>query len=115
MYRRLSRQKVFELLCNLGAYQITILDCIKSRQSCTPFVHSSPNHRQLYHIAAFPRCPNVSITYNALYVWWKSARADNQWEVDWELQQDFIGGNGAGVGSKGTGSSHTVLVPRVQK
>lgn len=41
--------------------------------------------------------------------------ADNQWEVDWELQQEFIDSNGAGVASKGTGSSHTVFAPRVQK
>jgi len=42
-------------------------------------------------------------------------RADNQWVVDWELKQEFMGVYRAGVGSRGTGSSHTVLLPRVQK
>lgn len=49
-----------------------------------------------------------------MHVGEKSARADNQHKVDWELK-GFMGGNGTGVGSKGTGSSHTVLVPKVQK
>lgn len=44
----------FELLCSLGAYQITILDCLKRtgsyvRHLCTP---PKTTDRQLYHIAS---------------------------------------------------------------
>ena len=83
-------------------------------------VHSSQNHRQtiISHCKHFLDAwvSVLNLTFNALCgQWWKSARADNQWEVDWELKQECIGGNEAGVGAKATGSSHTALLPKVQK
>lgn len=43
----------------------------------------------------------------------KSPKVDNQWVVDWELKENFTVVYLAGVGSRGTGSSHRELLPGV--
>lgn len=94
-------------LCNMDALQMIA------------FKKNNNNHRQTItsHCKHFLDAwvSTLNLLYNALRAQWKSARADNQRESDWELWQGFTGGNGAGVCHKSTGSSHTALVPRLQK
>lgn len=49
----------FELLCNLGAYQITILDCLKKTGSYVLHLGTPPKttDRQLYHTASISSMP----------------------------------------------------------
>lgn len=48
------RSTLAALLCNLGAYQMTVLVCLKKTGSREPHLRTPPNpaDRQLYHIAS---------------------------------------------------------------
>lgn len=77
-----------------------------------PCAPPNPADRQLYDIASISSLHAFNLTYNALYESWKWAWAGNQRDAAWK-QREFTGGDGAGVASDGTGSSHTAFVPRV--
>lgn len=98
------------LLRNLGSYQRAFLGC--SKKQVVTNVPPSPADRQLYDMASISSLYAFNLKYNALYESWKWAWAGNQRDAAWK-QREFTGGDGAGVASDGTGSSHTALVPRV--
>lgn len=51
----------FYLLCNLGTYQMTILDCLKTGNYVLCVLLPKPQTDNYITLQAFPRCLSVSI------------------------------------------------------